>query len=308
MKRLLPLLVTIALLVTGTAYAQDSSLTDIEAVHEFIQNDFDTEYMIEDAVIYDNAYGISYEGADEIQTGIAPFYNRELFGDYAIEIESLTSPQPGRVIAQLNYTPDGAQSSIDIGGVFTLANQRIVYAVLDYDPTVLISEYGYLPPSDATEPDEEIMALLDSFENAPLSGTRLVPADGYELPDVEVEPSTYFGSILTLNGTIIEITSPGTFIMEDTFPQDLTGGDIVVYANDDTFEGMNVTVEEGQLVRVTGSFLGMDEATIERELAREIDPDHLGDFGGDDYAVLASSVYAAEEDHYESMGAPEDSN
>lgn len=415
MKRFIYLLSLLLLLIMpGTVLAQ-ANADDVEAVRQFIQDNFDAQYLLEDAVFYDNAYGITYEGADEIQQGVSPFYDRELFGDYDIEITDISSPNPGRVVAEMRYNPEGAQSPLDVRGVFTLANQQIVYAKLYYDPTVLISEYDYQPPADANnrygltesmieeieanptsyygetvtvagliedfisgdalvlqdtapfdfspgtfvvvgnednffentpadvaqqvqitgtltqldtdaineatgyEPNlgdlstfgEDSFALvatdietanpLGGIENAPLLGTRLVP-DTIEEPDVTIDPSTYFGDILTLNGTITEITSPSTFVMEDTFPQDLTGGDIVVYTEAESFEAMNVEIEAGMMVRVTGQFLGMDVETIEGELGREIDTALLGDFDEDDYAVIASSVYQAEEDHYEESG------
>ena len=266
MNRVLSWLVPAMLLaVTGAAAAQSDS-DAATAVREHIENNFAIDALAADAVIYDNAYGITYTGADAYAEAYSPFYAEA----YTVTVDDLTE-YGNNVVASFTFEAEAYPGPVAYTGVYEYnpdadAIQTVTY---HYDNAALIAG-NFTPPIDLTRLYGNNERLLEQIENT---------------------PEAFFGRTVTVTGFISRVTDAGDYVVADREYFDTNPARfLVVGSNDSFFADQGIDAAEGQRVRVTGILTPPESAALEAVAGYEISRSDFIGVARDDFGLVAVYV------------------
>lgn len=266
-KRTLFFATVLILAFAGVATAQDGE--PMETVENYIESGFNTDYISEDIVVYDNAYAVTYEGLAEYETGFTPFYGDEVIGDYTVDVIE-TYDYGDQVVADLAYTPAGFDEPITMTGVYDVEDEVIVGANYYYDPTPFVDTYAYNPaPSE-----------FNFFGN-----------EAEMVERIEDNPREYLNETVTVSGFVEDIVSEDAFILQDTEPFDFTPATFMVAGGSENFfVNRGIDINRGQQVQVTGTLVPLDPVAIDAAAGYPVDTITYETFHDDSFGLVASYV------------------
>jgi len=249
--------------------AQDDVATDQTAVVEDYLANFDETLIADDAVIYDDAYGVTYDGVDNFMTN-APWY-QEWWQDAELAVENIEQTVENQFRSTFNVNLPDLENPIQMDGIFHVdENGQIDDIDLFYEEGIFADTYDYAPVG--TE------GFLFDFNDEMVE--RL-----------EDNPTEYYGESVTVRGVVENTLDNRSFMLQDMEPFDLTPAEFLVIAgNDGMFNEMDIN--EGQRVIVTGVLRQTEFEDLSEEIGWDADDSILGIFQNDtdEFQLLASNV------------------
>ncbi|PLS84824.1 MAG: hypothetical protein CYG60_15930 [Actinobacteria bacterium] len=231
----------------------------------------------------------------------------EVVGPNAVAIggDELIGGDPVLVVGarQLDQIAEGLPE----GEPFEVQQQDLVQAtgtLREFDIAEVEQDIGYdLDDNVFGDWEGEPVVIAESFVLSPQQGggtTSMAQQQGVDatLPLIVDSPEEFYGQTLTVNGAVVQVIDPNTFVVVDEQAAqdeglyegeaaDLAEQGVLVTTGGDT--GPNLT--ERQTVGVTGTLQQFDSATFEQEMGTQLDEnDEFVSAFAEGPAIMASQV------------------
>ena len=112
------------------------------------------------------------------------------------------------------------------------------------------------------------------------------------VPMTAAQDEDTIGEVVTIEGEVLEILSPNSFVISRTEPFDFAPSDVIVF--NDNEQPFDVDVNVGRIVQVTGRVNAFNLDDVNNQVGYEVDTTLYGDFASDDFIIVASQVTDAE--------------
>jgi len=275
MKQFFALFLTVMLSVMAVGVgAQDGTMED-NVVADYLNN-FDETLLADDAVVYDDAYAVTYDDVD-MYTDNAPFY-QDWWQDVEVTVENIEQTVENQFRTAFNINLPDIEEPVAVEGFFHVDEEGMIDDIdYYYDETIFADTYDYEPVGVEGFTLDFNQEMVERLED---------------------NPTEYYGESVTVRGNVETILDSRSFILQDMEPFDLTPAEFLVVAGDENmFSIDNTNINVGQTVVVTGVLRQIEFADLTEEIGWDADDSVLGIFSNDtdEFQLIASNVEITDE-------------
>lgn len=213
-------------------------------------------------------------------------------------VVELTRTQPFDLTPASILVLPGADSEFGID-VNNGTQMQVTGTLYQFDEAGLESSLGYdLDDTAAANYDTGDYAIVAS-DVTRIGGPRTA-MNQVGVTEFEADPTAYYNQTITVEGTA-NILSNNVVELINTQPYDLAPASVLVLPGPDSEFGIDVN--NGQRLRVTGTFTYFDEAQLESTLGYDIDDTTAANYDTADHAIVASSIALLSQADYAAAAA-----